>query len=79
MITNPPFSYAFSLIYGCFIANYVMIFQNTIIEFSSIKKNKVLGRRIIKTKQWKLQRYRQCTEPRSLFANFISNLYASSG
>ena len=40
-ITNPPFSYAFSLIYGYFIQNYVMIFQNTIIKFSNIKKNKV--------------------------------------
>ena len=41
MITNPPFSYAFSLIYGCFIEKYVTIFQGIIIEFSSIKKNKV--------------------------------------
>ena len=33
------------------------------------------GRRIIKTKQWKSRRHRWCTERRSLFANFISNLY----
>ena len=33
------------------------------------------GRRIIKTKQWKSRRHRRCIERRSLFANFISNLY----
>ena len=33
------------------------------------------GRRIIKTKQWKARRHRQCIERRSLLANSISNLY----
>ena len=33
------------------------------------------GRRIIKTKQWKLRRHRRCIERRSLLANSISNLY----
>ncbi len=36
------------------------------------------GRRIIKTKQWKSRRHRRCIELRSLFANFISNLYTKS-
>ena len=31
------------------------------------------GRRIIKTKQWKSRRHRQCMELRSLFAHFFSN------
>ena len=33
------------------------------------------GRRIIKTKQWKLRRHRLRIEQRSLFAKFVSNLY----
>ena len=32
-------------------------------------------RRIIKTKQWKVRRHRQCVERQSLFANSVNNLY----
>ena len=52
-----------------------MIFQNVIVGFSSSKKTRFQGRRIIKTKQWKARRHRQCIEPRNLFANSIINLY----
>ena len=40
-----------------------------------LKRKRFQGRRIIKTKQWKKQRYRRWVEPRSLFAKSISNLY----
>ena len=44
-------------------------------DFRILKRTRFLGRKVIKTKQWKLQRHRRHIERRSLFANSIINLY----